>query len=34
VPLIQRGMSVTRDRIILTAGDATGNTWMAAYDAK
>jgi hypothetical protein len=34
VPLIQRGMSLTRDRIILAAGEATGNIWMAEYDSR
>ena len=34
VPLIRRGMSVTRDRIILSAGEVTGNIWMADYGAK
>jgi hypothetical protein len=34
VPLIQRGMSVTRERIFLSAGEVTGNIWMAVYGAK
>jgi hypothetical protein len=34
VPIIQRGMSVTHDRIILNAGEVTGNIWMAEYGTK
>jgi Tol biopolymer transport system component len=34
VLLIQRGMTVTRDRIILGAGEVTGNIWMAEYGTK
>jgi serine/threonine protein kinase/Tol biopolymer transport system component len=34
VPLIQRGMSVTHERIFLSAGEVTGNIWMAEYGVK
>ena len=34
VPLIQLGMSLTPDRIILNQGEARGNIWMADYGTK
>ena len=34
VPLIELGMSLTPDRIILNQSEARGNIWMADYGAK
>jgi len=34
VPLIELGMSLTPDRIILNQGEAKGNIWMADYGSK
>ena len=34
VPLIELGMSLTPDRIILNQGEAKGNIWMADYSSK
>ena len=34
VPLIELGMAVTRDGIILNQGEAKGNIWMADYGVK
>jgi hypothetical protein len=31
---VGRGMTLTQDRIILNAGERTGNIWMAEYSAR